>query len=162
MDAGSGVALDLKTGVPCYQVEDEEGRIHLLIHLPIEEKDGRTERSFLRVCFSPVTISPFSKPSACRKLARNYLDYPMITIRPHNSHDYAVLPDIDNPQVQSLTKADSDCLDKLGNFLVVAHANDLSDRGHHRRSPDLPSSPRRPTPRFGEEIPKQNMGEKVL
>ena len=32
MDATSGVALDLKTGVPCYQVEDEEGRIHLLIH----------------------------------------------------------------------------------------------------------------------------------
>jgi hypothetical protein len=42
IDAVSGVALDLKTGVPCYQVEDEEGRIHLLLHLPIEEKgDGR-------------------------------------------------------------------------------------------------------------------------
>jgi hypothetical protein len=39
MDATSGVALELKTGVPTYQVEDEEGRIHLLIHLPIEEKD---------------------------------------------------------------------------------------------------------------------------
>ena len=39
IDAVSGVALDLKTGVPCYQVEDEEGRIHLLVHLPIEEKD---------------------------------------------------------------------------------------------------------------------------
>jgi hypothetical protein len=39
IDAVSGVALDLKTGVPCYQVEDEEGRIHLLLHLPIEEKD---------------------------------------------------------------------------------------------------------------------------
>jgi hypothetical protein len=38
IDAVSGVALDLKTGVPCYQVEDEEGRIHLLVHLPIEEK----------------------------------------------------------------------------------------------------------------------------
>jgi hypothetical protein len=36
IDAVSGIALDLKTGVPCYQVEDEEGRIHLLIHLPIE------------------------------------------------------------------------------------------------------------------------------
>jgi hypothetical protein len=48
----------------------------------------------------------------------------MITIRPHNPHDYAVLPDIDDRQVQSLTRADSDCLDKLGNFLVMAHAND--------------------------------------
>ena len=28
----SGVALELKTSVPSYQVEDEEGRIHLLIH----------------------------------------------------------------------------------------------------------------------------------
>ena len=37
MDKTSGVALDLKTGVPSYQVEDEEGRIHLLILLPIEE-----------------------------------------------------------------------------------------------------------------------------
>lgn len=37
IDAVSGVALDLKTGLPCYQVEDEEGRIHLLLHLPIEE-----------------------------------------------------------------------------------------------------------------------------
>ena len=39
MDATSGVALELKTGVPTYQVEDEEGRIHLLIHLLIEEED---------------------------------------------------------------------------------------------------------------------------
>jgi hypothetical protein len=39
IDKISGVALDLKTGVPCYQVEDEEGRIHLLLHLLIEEKD---------------------------------------------------------------------------------------------------------------------------
>src|ERR1700739_501987 len=39
MDATSGVALDLKTGVPTYQVEDEEGSTHLLIHLPIEEED---------------------------------------------------------------------------------------------------------------------------
>ena len=37
IDKVSGVALDLETGVPCYQVEDEEGRIHLLLHLPIEE-----------------------------------------------------------------------------------------------------------------------------
>jgi len=40
MDATSGVALDLKTGVPTYQVADEEGRTHLLIHLTIEEKDA--------------------------------------------------------------------------------------------------------------------------
>ena len=39
IDAVSGVALDLKTGVPCYQVEDEEGRIHFLLHLPIEEEN---------------------------------------------------------------------------------------------------------------------------
>jgi hypothetical protein len=39
MDKTSGVALDLKTGVPTYQVEDEEGRTHLLIHVPIEEQN---------------------------------------------------------------------------------------------------------------------------
>jgi hypothetical protein len=39
MDATSSVALELKTGVPIYQVEDEEGRTHLLIHLPIEEEN---------------------------------------------------------------------------------------------------------------------------
>jgi hypothetical protein len=38
MDKTSGVALELKTGVPTYQVEDEEGRTHLLIHVPIEEE----------------------------------------------------------------------------------------------------------------------------
>jgi hypothetical protein len=41
MDATSGVALELRTGVPTYQVEDEEGGIHLLIHLPIEEQIER-------------------------------------------------------------------------------------------------------------------------
>jgi hypothetical protein len=41
MDESSGVALALKTGVPCYQVEDEEGGTHLLIHLPIEEGGQR-------------------------------------------------------------------------------------------------------------------------
>jgi hypothetical protein len=41
IDAISGVALDLETGVPCYQVEDEEGRIHLLLQLPIEENEHR-------------------------------------------------------------------------------------------------------------------------
>jgi hypothetical protein len=39
MDETSGVALALKTGVPNYQVEDEEGRTHLLLHLPIEEEN---------------------------------------------------------------------------------------------------------------------------
>ena len=39
MDETSGVALALRTGVPTYQVEDEEGRIHFLLHLPIEEAD---------------------------------------------------------------------------------------------------------------------------
>jgi hypothetical protein len=38
MDATSGVAPALKTGVPSYQVEDEEGRTHLLIQLTIEEQ----------------------------------------------------------------------------------------------------------------------------
>ncbi len=39
MDKTSGVALALKTGVPSSQVEDEEGRTHLLIHLAIEEEE---------------------------------------------------------------------------------------------------------------------------
>jgi hypothetical protein len=43
MDATSGVALELKAGVPTYQVEDEEGRTDLLIHLPVE-KDGDNNR----------------------------------------------------------------------------------------------------------------------
>jgi hypothetical protein len=38
MDETSDVALALKGDVPTYQVEDEEGRTHLLIHLPIEEE----------------------------------------------------------------------------------------------------------------------------
>jgi len=42
MDTVSGVMLDLGTGVPCYQVEDEEGRIHLLLQLPTgEENENR-------------------------------------------------------------------------------------------------------------------------
>jgi hypothetical protein len=39
LDETLGVALALKTGVPTYKVEDEEGRIHLLLHLPIEEEN---------------------------------------------------------------------------------------------------------------------------
>jgi hypothetical protein len=38
LDETSGVALALKTGVPSYQVEDEEGGIHLLLHLPSRNK----------------------------------------------------------------------------------------------------------------------------
>jgi hypothetical protein len=41
MDETSGVALALKIGVPTYQVEDEEGRTDLLIHLPIEKHNNR-------------------------------------------------------------------------------------------------------------------------
>jgi hypothetical protein len=41
IDKTSGVALDLNTGVPSYHVDDEEGRTHLLIHLPIEADEHR-------------------------------------------------------------------------------------------------------------------------
>jgi hypothetical protein len=41
MDETSGIALALETGLPSYQVEDEEGRIHLLIHLPVEDGEHR-------------------------------------------------------------------------------------------------------------------------
>jgi hypothetical protein len=37
----SGVALELNTGVPSYQVDDEESRTHLMIHLPIEANEHR-------------------------------------------------------------------------------------------------------------------------
>jgi hypothetical protein len=39
IDETLGASLRVNPGVPTYQVEDEEGRIHLLIHLPIEEQD---------------------------------------------------------------------------------------------------------------------------
>jgi hypothetical protein len=39
MDETSGVAFALKVGVPTYQVEGEEGRTNLLIHLAIEEEE---------------------------------------------------------------------------------------------------------------------------
>ena len=41
LDETSGIALMLEAGVPTYQVEDEEGRTHLLIHLAIEEQQHR-------------------------------------------------------------------------------------------------------------------------
>jgi len=39
LDQTSGIAHALRTGVPSYQVEDVEGRIHLLLDLPIEEEN---------------------------------------------------------------------------------------------------------------------------
>jgi hypothetical protein len=39
MDKTSGVALALESGVPSYQVDDEEGRTHLLIRLLMEEEN---------------------------------------------------------------------------------------------------------------------------
>jgi hypothetical protein len=39
IDQTLGASIALKTGVPSYEVEDEEGRIHLLLHLPIEEEN---------------------------------------------------------------------------------------------------------------------------
>jgi hypothetical protein len=49
-DETSGTVLALKTGLPTYQVDDEEGRTHLLIHLPIEEEDGNQ-----RCLWRPIT-----------------------------------------------------------------------------------------------------------
>jgi hypothetical protein len=39
IDQTLGESLALRTGVPPYEVEDEEGRIHLLIHFLIDEED---------------------------------------------------------------------------------------------------------------------------
>ena len=39
MDETMGASLGLGIGVPSYQVEDEEGRTHLLLHFPIEEEN---------------------------------------------------------------------------------------------------------------------------
>jgi hypothetical protein len=41
IDKTSGMALELNTGVPSYHVDDEEGRMHLLMHLPIEANEHR-------------------------------------------------------------------------------------------------------------------------
>jgi hypothetical protein len=65
MDATSGVALELKTGVPSYQVEDEEGRIHLLIHLaidhtrrvPTHRHSATTKQPTHRAGITPVRVS---------------------------------------------------------------------------------------------------------
>jgi hypothetical protein len=40
MDETSGASLGLGIGVPCYQIDDEEGRTHLLIQLTIKEEDA--------------------------------------------------------------------------------------------------------------------------
>jgi hypothetical protein len=39
MDETLGASLRIQNGVPSYEVEEEEGRIHLLLHLPIEEEN---------------------------------------------------------------------------------------------------------------------------
>jgi hypothetical protein len=39
IDETSRIAVAFQTGVPSYQIEDEEGRIHLLLHVPIEEEN---------------------------------------------------------------------------------------------------------------------------
>ena len=59
MDEVSGVALALKTGVPSYQVEDEEGRIHLLIHLAIEEANHWGHPT------TPEWLPPISQQHGC-------------------------------------------------------------------------------------------------
>jgi hypothetical protein len=41
IDENMGASLALKTGVPSYQVEDEEGRTHLLIHLLVDLDENR-------------------------------------------------------------------------------------------------------------------------
>jgi hypothetical protein len=41
MNKMSTVALEHKTGVPSYQVEDEEGKTRLQIHLPIDAGEHR-------------------------------------------------------------------------------------------------------------------------
>ena len=78
IDKISGVALDLKTGVPCYQVEDEEGRIHLLLHLPIEEENEAANRCkkgriMVQRCLA------LGKPYRCRKclIVRNPQNRPL-------------------------------------------------------------------------------------
>jgi hypothetical protein len=39
IDETLGASLALQTGAPSYQVENEEGRTHLLINLPIDEEN---------------------------------------------------------------------------------------------------------------------------
>lgn len=39
VDETLGTSLELSAGVPSHEVEDEEGRIHLLLHLPIDEEN---------------------------------------------------------------------------------------------------------------------------
>jgi hypothetical protein len=66
MDGTSGVALALRGGVPSYQVEDEEGRIHLLIHLPFEEEHDD------RWCLWRPDHAGFDSRSIC------WVTYPMV------------------------------------------------------------------------------------
>jgi hypothetical protein len=95
MDETSGSALALKTGVPSYQVEDEEGRIHLLLHLPIEEENeddgasgGRIRQALIlvsgpinNICFRPAaagSVSCFSR----RERRANRRAYEFLRIGP--------------------------------------------------------------------------------
>jgi hypothetical protein len=58
MDAPSGVALALKTGVPSYQVEDEEGRNHLLL-ICRSTKRMKTDGAFGGPIRQALIIGPF-------------------------------------------------------------------------------------------------------
>ena len=49
----------------------------------------------------------------------------MIALRRHSSQDYAAFPDIDAPNIGTLTEEDRTCLDEVGDFLLQA-------KSHHR------------------------------
>ena len=69
MDETSGIALPLKTGLPSYQVEDEEGTIHILLHLPIEEENEdrrclwRPDQAGFDFVSGPITNMVFACPA---------------------------------------------------------------------------------------------------
>ena len=80
MDETSGVALALKTSVPSYQVEDEEGRTHLLIHLPVmfeASSDAKYRTAFATSSASPrrpsgtVRVIPCSKAAMASSVGAN-------------------------------------------------------------------------------------------
>jgi hypothetical protein len=71
IDKVSGVMLDLGTGVPSYQVENEEGRIHLLLQLPIGEKNEN------RWCLWHPDLADFDSRSIFDgALVKEYKSYP--------------------------------------------------------------------------------------
>jgi hypothetical protein len=65
MDETSGIALPLKDRRPSYQVEDEEGRIHLPINLPIDEEDED------RWCLWRPDHAGFDSRSIFKRIARS-------------------------------------------------------------------------------------------